>query len=456
MTDIKPDQEVIQQITLETSLGTLIGNQRKECREFLGIPYARAERFRYAAAAERFEGILDATHFGKGCPQYRQYFPQLDNPERLFYYREFREGYDFQYDEDCLNLNIFTPLEAHNCPVAVFIHGGGYNSGCNEEDPFRGYELAKRGILTVFINYRVGVFGYLTHAEIQKEYGHNGNFGLDDQRTAIRWVKDHIRDFGGDPDNITLFGQSAGAMSIQYLCLDPANKGLFRRVFMMSGGGEFPAFASPRQAEKTQEYWLQFMEKAGCRTLDELRKLDVEKLLTAAQELKNMRKDALYNTMPVIDGYLIRDSVHNLIHQPLKIGYMLGYTSADMYAPLMAYAGNRFARENQAFVYYFDLDAPGDDNGAFHSADLRYIFGRLATSWRPYTDRDREVSAQMMDYFAAFAKYGTPNGKGRPYWQPCSKNRTNVLCFTKEATAMGRPSYLKMTKNMIQKGNPKA
>ena len=453
---MKADKQEIRHIEIETGLGTITGNETDDWREYLGIPYAKAERFRYAVPVDCFEGKVDATGFGNACPQYRQLFPQLDNPERLFYHREFREGLHFQYDEDCLNLNIYTPTAGDDWPVAVFIHGGGFNSGCNAEEPFRGYELARRGIISVFINYRVGVLGYLTHADIQREYGRNGNFGLDDQLTAIRWVRDHIADFGGNKDNITLFGQSAGAISIQYLCLDAGNSGLFKRVLMMSGAGLFPRFALPRPAEETQAYWLDLMKEAGCTTLDELRALDIKELLTAEQKLKEERKDTLYNTMPVIDGFLLRGPVDRLIRHPLKVGYMIGYTSNDMYAPVMAFIGDRFGRQHGAFIYYFDLDAPGDGNGAFHSSDLRYLFGRLADSWRPYGERDREASGQLMDYFAAYCRKGDPNGKGRPRWKPCGRGHTRVLCIRPRGTRMGWPSYPKLLANMVSKGNPKA
>ncbi|MDO5108692.1 MAG: carboxylesterase family protein [Erysipelotrichaceae bacterium] len=444
------------QVTIDTPLIRVRGTETDGCRQFLGIPYAKAERFRYAEMIENYEETVDALSFGSSCPQYRQYFPQLDNPERLFYHKEFREGIEFHYDEDCLNLNIFTPAETGHCPVAVFIHGGGFNSGSNQEEPFRGCELARRGIITVFVNYRVGVFGYLTHEEIQNEYGRDGNFGLDDQRTAVKWVKKFIGAFGGDPDNITLFGQSAGAISIQYLLLDHRNAGLFRRVFMMSGAGLFPKFALPRKAEDTREYWLQLMEKAGCSSLDELRALGVRELLTAAQEMKQERKDTLYNTMPVIDGYLLNGPVDLLIRNPIRCGCMIGYTNNDMYAPLMAYIGNQYGRKNDAYIYFFDKDAPGDNNGAFHSCDLRYLFGRLEQSWRPYTERDYEISRQMTDYFASFAKTGNPNGKGRPGWQQCRNGILSVLRFTEEKTAMGSVPYRKLSLNMIRKGNPKA
>ncbi len=443
-------------IEIHTPAIHVTGIETEGCRQFLGIPYAHAERFRYARMIETYEGVVDASSFGNSCPQYRQFYPQLDNPERLFYYREFREGLTFHDDEDCLNLNIFTPLNAENCPVAVFIHGGGFNSGSNQEEPFRGYELAKRGIITVFINYRVGVFGYLTHSEIQREYGRDGNFGLDDQRTALLWIRKFISSFGGDPENITLFGQSAGAISIQYHCLNPANTGLFKRVFMISGAGQFPKFALPRRAEETREYWRQLMEKAGCSSLAELRRIDTAAVLSAAQEMKSERKDTLYNTMPVIDGVLLKKPVDELIRDPIRTGCMISFTNNDMYAALMAYIGCQYGRANDAYICYFDQDAPGDNNGAFHSCDLRYLFGRLEQSWRPYTERDKEISRQLMDYFAAYAKTGDPNGSGRPDWQPCRNGKLHVLHITNDRTAMGKVASLKLFMNMIRKGNPKA
>jgi para-nitrobenzyl esterase len=237
----------MEKTALKTSIGTFIGNQDENACEFLGIPYARAGRFEYSERIDLYEDIFDATRMGNACPQYRQYYQNLQSPERLFYYREFREGIEFRYDEDCLDLNIYTPKNASGCPVILFFHGGGFNSGSNAEEPFRGFELAKRGIVTVFANYRVGVLGYFCHEEIEKKYHRNGNFGLDDQLQAIRWVRDHIGEFGGDNAKITIMGQSAGAISVQYHCLNHDNAGLFSRAFMMSGGGCFPSFALPKR-----------------------------------------------------------------------------------------------------------------------------------------------------------------------------------------------------------------
>ena len=443
------------EITLKTNMGTFVGNEHEEAYEFLNVRFARAGRFEYSELINEYDNV-DATKMGNSCPQYRQYYIDLKNPERLFYHREFREGLEFNYDEDCLNLNIYTPKNARNCPVIIFFHGGGFNSGSNAEEPFRGFELAKKGLITVFANYRVGVLGYFCHEEIQKKYGRNGNFGLDDQLQAIKWVKKHIAEFGGDNNNITIQGQSAGAIQVQYHCLNHDNDGLFNHAFMMSGGGMFPKFALPKKAEDTYEYWHEMMDYAECRTFEEFRNADIMKLHAAYEVIRKMRKDSTYNMMPVVDGYLLKDDIDKLIADPLKIDYMIGYTNNDLYAPIMAYIGNKFAKDNGAYVYYFDIDQPGDENGAFHSCDLRYVFGRLGNSWRPFRERDREVSKQMMSYLTNFASSGDPNGAGLPEWKKMDKNNDKALCFTLEKTDMGKASYVKLAKNMLTKGGPKA
>ncbi|MBR0473362.1 MAG: carboxylesterase family protein [Erysipelotrichaceae bacterium] len=443
------------EITLKTNMGTFVGNEHEEAYEFLNVRFARAGRFEYSELINEYDNV-DATKMGNSCPQYRQYYIDLKNPERLFYHREFREGLEFNYDEDCLNLNIYTPKNARNCPVIIFFHGGGFNSGSNAEEPFRGFELAKKGLITVFANYRVGVLGYFCHEEIQKKYGRNGNFGLDDQLQAIKWVKKHIAEFGGDNNNITIQGQSAGAIQVQYHCLNHDNDGLFNRAFMMSGGGMFPKFALPKKAEDTYEYWHEMMDYAECRTFEEFRNADIMKLHAAYEVIRKMRKDSTYNMMPVVDGYLLKDDIDKLIADPLKIDYMIGYTNNDLYAPIMAYIGNKFAKDNGAYVYYFDIDQPGDENGAFHSCDLRYVFGRLDNSWRPFRERDREVSRQMMSYLTNFANNGDPNGEGLPEWKKMDKDNDKALCFTLEKTDMGKASYVKLAKNMLTKGGPKA
>ena len=445
-------ESIIKESTLRTPLGEIRGLDNGKCLEFRGVPFGRAGRFEYAQAVERWDGTLDATRFGPGCPQNRAVHEHLEDPVRLFYKKEYREGSEFAYSEDCLNMNIYAPYGAKDAPVILFFYGGGFDSGLNTEDPFDGSGWAQRGAVAVMANYRVGPLGYLTHEEIQKEYGRDGNFGLDDQLTALRWVKAHIDSFGGDPDNITIMGQSAGAISVQYLCLNPAHRGLFRRAAMMSGGGMFPRFALPRPAESTHEYWLQFMELAGCRSFEELKAEPLENIFEAVEKIRALRKDNIYHTMPVIDGRLLPGPVDKLIKTPLTVDYLIGFTNNDMYAPVMAFIGQKFGRQNGAYLYCFDLDVPGDDNRAFHSSDLRYMFGTLDRSWRPYGKRDREASGQMMDYLVNFARTGDPNGPGLPPW----KKGKPALRIGPRGTKMGPVPYGKLLKNMLTKGDPKA
>ncbi|MBR0041194.1 MAG: carboxylesterase family protein [Oscillospiraceae bacterium] len=450
------NKEILGSVTLQTDCGALRGNERENCLEFLGVPYAHAGRFEYAVPVEKWDGVLDATRPGPACPQNRAWHEHLENPTRRFYKREFREGSVFVYDEDCLNLNIFTPKKAEGCPVILFFHGGGFDSGINSEDPFDGAAFAARGIVTVFANYRLGPLGWLTHEEIRAKTGRDGNFGLDDQLAAIRWVKQNIAAFGGDGGNITLLGQSAGAISIQYHCLNHANAGLFRRAAMMSGGGMFPRFALPRRAEDTHAYWRDYMDAAGCATLDELRSASLDTLFDAVEEIKKRRKDSIYNTMPVIDGVLLPAPVDELIKTPLPLDYLLGFTNTDMYAPLMAYIALRFARANGGYVYFFDLDAPGDGNGGFHSSDLRYMFGTLASSWRPYGARDEGASGQLLGYLSNFARTGEPNGPGLPPWERTGKGRARVLRIASESTKMSYVNYWRLSSNFLKRGDPKA
>ena len=445
-------ESFIKEITWSTPLGEIRGLDNGTCLEFRGVPFGRAGRFEYAEPVTGWDGVLDATAFGPGCPQNRAVHEHLEDPVRLFYKKEYREGSEFTYSEDCLNLNVYAPYEAEGAPVILFFYGGGFDSGLNAENPFDGSGWARRGAVAVMANYRVGPLGYLTHEEIQKKYGRDGNFGLDDQLTALRWVRAHIAAFGGDPDNVTLMGQSAGAISVQYLCLNPAHRGLFRRAVMMSGGGLFPRFALPRPAESTRNYWLQFMELAGCRSFEELKAAPLADIFEAVERIKALRKDTIYHTMPVVDGALLPGPVDRLIESPLPLDYLIGYTNNDMYAPVMAFIGNKFGRKNGAYLYWFDLDAPGDDNRAFHSSDLRYMFGTLDRSWRPYKQRDYEASGQMMDYLVNFARTGDPNGPGLPPW----RKGKPALRIGPKGTKMGHVSYYKLLKNMLTKGDPKA
>ena len=438
-------------MVLKTNIGKFKGIEQEHSHVFLGIPYARAERFSYADKIDSYRDLVDATKPGPACLQKRVWYAHLEIPERMFYHREFREGIDFSYSEDCLNLNIYTPKEKGNYPVIVYIHGGGFDSGANSESPFDGDLYAKRGIVTVFIQYRVGVFGYYANEAVEKREGHDGNFGLDDQIVALQWVKEHIKEFQGDPNNITVMGQSAGAISIQFMLLLERTQDLFDKAIMMSGAGKWPSIGSPKPIEQIRSYWLDVMEQAGCQSFDEFQSIDAKKIFDALEEVKSRRKDNTVSTMPCIDHFYFKKSLDEYFNQTIDKPCIVGFTNNDMYTLILAMMALRYAKKQNCYVYYFDVDAKGDKNKAFHSSDLHYAFGTLGKSWRPYDKKDYEISSLMMDYFATFAKTGNPNKDSLPLWK---KQKGKALHFTTKQIKMCRPGKLRLLRNTFL-GDPK-
>ena len=437
----------------KTSIGTFIGNEREGCYEFRGIPYAHAKRFEYAENVHSYGDSFDATSNGPATMQKRAWseFEHLEIPERAFYHREFREGIAFTYDEDALLMNIFVPKDKGPHPVIVYFHGGGFDSGSISESPFDGEALASRGNVVVFVQYRVAIFGYFTHAEIEKRNGHDGNFGLDDMVQSLKWVQDHIAEFKGDKANVTLMGQSAGAMSIQYLLCSPKTTGLFHKAVMMSGAGLFPSFSLPLPPEQTRIYWSEVMDIAGAKTFEEFQSMDVRKVMEAVETQKSRRKDNTRNTMPVVDHYYLIDEVQKIIKSPHEMPLIIGVTNNDMFTAIIAHIAKKYAKKHGAYLYYFDVDAKGDENQAFHSSDLRYMFGTLKFSWRPYDETDQKISESMMDYLSAFASTGDPNHEGAPRWD---QFQGKALHITPSSISMGRMGKWKLLKNTL-KGDPK-
>lgn len=218
----------------ETPCGTICGTdcQWPGVAAYKGIRYATAERWAYPEAVTHWDGVYEATAYGACCYQPRSFYNEAEMPEKAFYYKEFRLGETYTYSEDCLFLNIWTPADAgpeSKLPVIFYIHGGGFSGGCGHEKHFDGPEWPTKGCVAVTINYRLGPLGFVCLDALQQEAGHTGNYALFDQLTALQWVRANIAAFGGDTDNITIMGQSAGAMSVQQLCLSPLTEGLFAK-----------------------------------------------------------------------------------------------------------------------------------------------------------------------------------------------------------------------------------
>ena len=250
---------------------------------YKGIRYATAQRWKHPEIVTHWEGIYEADHYGHCSYQPRAFYNEEENLKKIFYYHEFRKGETYTYSEDCLFLNIFTPDTAKpgdDLPVLLYIHGGGFTGGCGHEKHFDEPVWPKKGVIAVTINYRLGPMGFVCLPQLQEEAGACGNYGLYDQLCAMRWVRENIAAFGGDPEAITIMGQSAGAMSVQQHCLSPLSEGMFRGAVMSSGGG-VSGLMKTRPAESSFDFWKLVMEKAGCSDLAAFRALAPEKLFAA-------------------------------------------------------------------------------------------------------------------------------------------------------------------------------
>ena len=422
---------------------------------YKGIRYATAGRWEYPVQVSHWEGTYDATHYGHCSYQPRSFYNEEENLKKIFYYNEFRKGETYTYDEDCLFLNVFTPADARqgdNLPVLVYIHGGGFTGGCGHEKHFDGPVWPKHGVIGVTLNYRLGPMGFLCLPELKEEAGFTGNYGLYDQMTAIKWVKDNIAAFGGDPDAITIMGQSAGGMSVQQQCLSPLTEGLFSKAVMSSGGG-VNKIMSAQPAEKHYDLWKTVMDRCGCADLAQFRAVEPAKLFEAWQAAKKEVKGGAQSCSPVLDGRFVVGSGYDLLAagKQKQIPYMVGSTSEDVMPPMIYAMGRSWceAQEKPSYAWFFDRQLPGDDNGAWHSSDLWYWFGTLDNGWRPWEEKDHRLSEQMVSYLMNFVKTGNPNGEGLPQWKRACPKCKHVLRFGEGETKMGKASMLKLIHTML-------
>ena len=458
-------------LTARTAQGVVRGKTINggKVRAFLGLPYAAppvgALRWRAPQPPAKWEGERDATKFGAHCAQIHLY-------DDLTFQ-------DSGPSEDCLFVNVYAPAVSNansKLPVMFWIHGGGYAAGASSEPRHNGDFLPLKGVVLVTINYRLGVFGFLATADLAKEgNGAAGNYGLLDMVAALEWVRANIRNFGGDPANVTIFGESAGSFAVSTLMSSRRSRGLFHKAIGESGAAfaGTPATGSLEAEEKNDGEWVAAL---GAHSLAELRALPTEKILAAS-------KDKLINGYPpYVDGRLLTEPVEatyaagRQAHVPLLAGWNRDentslangmtaekwkayaaehfkkradeflklyscYTDQQAVRSAIDYGGDAFIAfgtwkwieahrktgDSPVFRYYFELAAPPSkfhsDSSAFHSDEIEYIFGTLDTRpgavWRP---EDRKLSEQMMSYWANFAKAGDPNGSSLPTWPVYSNN----------------------------------
>ena len=427
---------------------------------YKGIRYATAGRWEYPQLVTSWDGVYDATAYGNCSYQPRAFYNEEDVIEKVFYYNEFRKGETYTYSDDCLFLNIFTPENADansNLPVIFYIHGGGYTGGCGHEKHFDGPVWPTKGVIGVTINYRLGPMGYLCLPELEEEAGHTGNYGMFDQIAALQWVRDNIKEFGGNPDNITIMGQSAGAMSVLNLCVSPLTDGMFAKAVMNSGGGVHKLMNSKATSKDRYEFWQMLLEDTGCKTVEELRALDASKIFESFQKLKKSNKKYGMIASPCVDGVSMTESGLEVANRggQKDIPYMMGSTSHDIVPPIVQGMAKDWcvlqAKQNKqpSYCWFFDRMLPGDNNGAWHSSELWYFFGTLDNCWRPFSAHDQKLSEAMVEALCNFAKTSNPNKEGKNFWKPTMTSKDPILCMGEKMPRMSNASKMKLWVTMF-------
>lgn len=435
-------------------------------RAFKGIPYAAPPvgdlRWRPPQPTKAWTGVRPAKEFGSRCMQVAAF------GDMIFH--------DRGRSEDCLTLNVWTPADAKpgSLPVMVWIYGGGFRRGATSEARQDGQFLAHRNVVVVSMNYRLGIFGFFAHSGLTAESPHqaSGNYGLLDQAAALRWVKDNIWQFGGDPKNLTIFGQSAGAFSVSFQMASPLSKDLIAKGIEESGAAFYSAALGTQSREVAEKTGGEFGEQVfHTSTVAKLRKISAEDIQKAVEDKKSPR------FAPDVDGYFLPEPLEKIYaegrqaHIPLLAGWNaderreidnvslvsfkehaqkeFGANSDQFLAAYSAttdesaqkaagdFAGDRFIAfstwrciethiatgNSPVYRYFFALGSPPVDKFhkiqglAFHSDDIEYVFGTLdsrqAAVWRL---EDRKLSDLMGAYWTNFARTGDPNGEGLPHW----------------------------------------
>ena len=474
---------------IQTASGPVRGEVQDGVAIFRGLPYAAPpvgpRRWRPPAPAANWTDVREASKFGAACPQ---------PPSRpgSIYAAQHRA-----VSEDCLYLNVWTPAESREAPVFVWIHGGSLTTGAGSEPMYDGARLAAQGLVVVTINYRLGVLGYLAHPELSAESpdGVSGNYGLLDQIAALKWVQDNIAAFGGDPANVTVAGESAGALSVMYLMASPAARSLFHKAVAQSAYMiSTPELKANRHgAPSAESAGVELGRRLEARSLARLRAMDAQTLTVAAatagfqpwgaadgkvlpRQLVEVFDRGEQAPVPILAGFNEGEirSLRFLAPPPPEspeayealIGARYGdladdflslYPSSDLAGSVLAaprdalygWTAERLARSQTAqgqpaYLYLFDhgyLAADQLDLHAFHAAEIPYVFGtqgRTPPKWPapPDTPAERALATAMMGYWASFARSGTPMAEGAPAWRPYAEDQA-YMAFA-EAPQPGR------------------
>ena len=441
---------------------------------YKGIPYAAPpigeNRWKAPQPVVPWKGVKVCDQFGHPAFQGAHY----DGG----YTTEWGYGEEKAYSEDCLYLNVYTNASAQpekKLPVAIWIFGGGLREGWGSEPEFDGQEWAAKDVVLVTFNYRVGPFGFFAHPEISAEDPAHatGNWGTLDQIEVMKWVKKNISQFGGDPDNVMIFGQSAGGRSTKFLSSSPLTKGLFNKAVIMSASGlqkplpkeeadKLPPFF--RQSQLTlaeaEKQIKEVCDWANLKTLKDLRSASTEEIhALGALYTRATGKRSCLNAGPIapyVDGYVLPKAFDDacLANEIADVPYMIGFTLNDpgmMGAQIADFCLNRQENGGKAWAYQFARPLPDDGShpedylkGAFHSSDLWYVFKSLKHCWRPWTKGDWELSEKMLTAWSNFAKYSDPNGANGGDWKPYTADNQQFMRFKldekdAEASSLGEP-----------------
>lgn len=411
---------------------------------YRGIPYAAPPvgelRWKAPQPVIPWSGIKEADTFGPAAmqaPHSSSYHTTVKNFGEVDYIKEFYDEGNPIYSEDCLYLNIWQPAKAKKgdkLPVAFWIHGGAFMGGYGYEKEFNGDAYAKKEVILVTINYRLGILGFLAHPDLSAENPKHlsGNYGMLDQIKALQWVRDNIASFGGNPDNITIFGQSAGAMSVRNLICSPLTKGMFARAIIQSGGGleDTDKGIVTNTLSDYEKLGKQIFQNKG---IKEMRAMTYQELQDSFMKYC-MDNKTFIMLSPINDNYTLKKNLSQCIEETdiPPIPYMIGSTRDDMPFTKMGDNILQFSLKliqkgyKPAYVYEFYHRLPGDMSGAFHSSELWYMFGTLKSCWRPMTPADYKLSEEMVSYWTNFMKTGNPNGKGLDKWEPCTMGVNEV------------------------------
>ncbi|MGC2332600.1 MAG: carboxylesterase family protein [Candidatus Acidiferrales bacterium] len=487
-------------VHLDSGLVSGIAGSDATVRVFLGIPYAAPPvgklRWRPPQPAAHWDGVRKADQFGANCmqPAFRGAIPAA-NPPKM--------------SEDCLLLNVWTAATSvrERRPVMVWIHPGGYQTGSGSAPGYNGEALAKKGVVLVTINYRLGVFGFFSYPELTKESEHHasGNYGFMDQVAALEWVQRNIAAFGGDPHRVTVFGDSAGAASIANLMGSPQAKGLFQRASGESGAWMGISLAPARTLAEAEESGVKMAEALHAQSLEDLRALPAEDLLKGGrgggpvidgwflpEDVGTVFAEGRQNDVPFISGsnkdegtfFLRPTTAQKFIERsrarfadqadaflelyPADSDEQANASQLAAFRDELAFVNRIWARaqtktgHSKAFLYYFTHDPPapvgstsrgGFGSGATHGSEAQYIFQNLLPP-RAWTDLDHQVSEMLSSYWVNFATNGDPNGKGLAKW-PAFNDKTSdrpmVLGDRAEIGPVPNPAQLAFFEQLYEK-----